>query len=244
VISETTPDATPRLLVSVRSAAEVGSAVCGGADIIDVKDPHAGSLGRAAPRVLNAVAETLRQQAAATPLSAALGELCDWTGDPPALPSAVRWVKLGLAGCAQDTTWRTRWQTIRQQVMEAHPQVGWIAVAYADHTLAGAPEPREVLQAAIETRCAGVLIDTFTKRDRRLFDWMPPPVLAEWLNLARRHEILTAVAGSLHRDDLHWLRPLRPGIVAIRGAACPAGQRTAEIDATEVERFRQALRSV
>ena len=34
-----------RLLVSVRSAAEVGPALAGGADIIDAKEPGRGSLG-------------------------------------------------------------------------------------------------------------------------------------------------------------------------------------------------------
>ena len=38
---------TPGLLVSVRSAAEALSALAGGADVIDVKEPNRGSLGAA-----------------------------------------------------------------------------------------------------------------------------------------------------------------------------------------------------
>ena len=38
-----------RLLVSVRSAAEVRPALAGGADIIDAKEPSLGSLGRGEP---------------------------------------------------------------------------------------------------------------------------------------------------------------------------------------------------
>ena len=45
-----------RLLVSVRSAAEVGAAVAGGADIVDAKEPATGSLGAVSRRVLREIA--------------------------------------------------------------------------------------------------------------------------------------------------------------------------------------------
>ena len=44
-----------QLLISVVGVAEVGAAVSGGADIVDVKNPHEGSLGAAAPHVVRAV---------------------------------------------------------------------------------------------------------------------------------------------------------------------------------------------
>ena len=44
----------PSLLVSVRCADEVASAVSGGAEIIDVKDPSQGSLGMASPETVAA----------------------------------------------------------------------------------------------------------------------------------------------------------------------------------------------
>ena len=44
-----------RLLVSVRSAAEAEAALLGGADVIDVKEPDRGPLGRADDAVIAAV---------------------------------------------------------------------------------------------------------------------------------------------------------------------------------------------
>ena len=65
-----------QLLVSVRNVDEAISAVEGGADIIDVKDPDRGSLGSAAPEVILAVAHAVsRIYGAKPPLSLALGEL-------------------------------------------------------------------------------------------------------------------------------------------------------------------------
>ena len=61
-----------KLLVSVRSANEAEAALDGGADLIDVKEPHHGALGRTSVKVLREIAVAV---AGRTPLSAALGEL-------------------------------------------------------------------------------------------------------------------------------------------------------------------------
>jgi uncharacterized protein (UPF0264 family) len=240
------PITVPRLLVSVRHVAEVSSALLGGTDIFDVKNPAVGSLGRALPNVIKDIAAALERSLPQTPLSVALGELTEWDAAAAAsLPANVCWVKLGLAGCADLPNWLSRWQQCRRQMdTTAGRPLGWIAVAYADHRAANSPTPQDVLAAAIETRCTGVLIDTFTKQGRRLGDWIAPPELAEWLTTARQHGLTTAVAGSLHRDDLSWLSPLQPDIVAIRSAACVGGQRAAAIDAEAIVSFRHALHSV
>lgn len=73
------PEPHCRLLVSVRSAAEAEAALAGGADLIDIKEPTRGSLGRADDRV---IADILRQVAGRRPVSAALGELWDARHSP------------------------------------------------------------------------------------------------------------------------------------------------------------------
>ena len=60
-----------RLLVSVRTAAEVAAGAGGGADIIDAKEPAAGSLGAVTPDVLREIAALVP---AGVPLSVALGD--------------------------------------------------------------------------------------------------------------------------------------------------------------------------
>ncbi|MGH8059229.1 MAG: (5-formylfuran-3-yl)methyl phosphate synthase, partial [Candidatus Entotheonellia bacterium] len=46
----------PRLLASVRDAAEARAALQGGADVLDAKEPSAGPLGACTPAVLHAIA--------------------------------------------------------------------------------------------------------------------------------------------------------------------------------------------
>jgi (5-formylfuran-3-yl)methyl phosphate synthase len=61
-----------RLLVSVRSASEVGAALAGGADIIDAKEPRHGSLGAVSRRTLASITAVVPPEC---PLSIALGDL-------------------------------------------------------------------------------------------------------------------------------------------------------------------------
>ncbi|MFN5908775.1 MAG: (5-formylfuran-3-yl)methyl phosphate synthase, partial [Planctomyces sp.] len=77
---------TVRLLVSVRSPDEAVVAAAGGADIIDVKEPHHGSLGRPSARTAGDIRTRLTEHCGAQvspPLSCALGELLEWPQDLP-----------------------------------------------------------------------------------------------------------------------------------------------------------------
>src|SRR5436853_4004631 len=61
---------TPQLLVSVRDVAEAMSARAGGADVIDIKEPKRGPLGRADDAVVSAVRNAVGHDCL---VSAALG---------------------------------------------------------------------------------------------------------------------------------------------------------------------------
>ena len=85
------------LLVSVRSAAEAVVALEAGTDLLDVKEPARGPLGRADPEVM---AEVARCAGGSVPVSVALGELRD-ADEVPRLPQSIAYAKLGLAGCGR-----------------------------------------------------------------------------------------------------------------------------------------------
>ena len=93
-----------QLLVSVRDAAEARGALAGGADIVDVKEPSRGALGRADAAVWAEIAAVCRAASPSprTAMSVALGEATEHTGSAavPVVPAGVRWAKLGLAGLA------------------------------------------------------------------------------------------------------------------------------------------------
>src|SRR5205823_7974852 len=113
------------LLVSVRSVPEAEAALAGGAQLIDVKEPARGSLGRADAATVAAV---VRQVAGRRPVSAAGGELLE----PPASlnTSGVSYVKWGLSGCRSLADWRARLQAAAGDLHGSGCHA--VAVAYAD----------------------------------------------------------------------------------------------------------------
>jgi len=219
-----------KLLVSVRNAAEARAALCGGADIIDVKEPARGAMGRPDAEALSAVLDAVGKQ---RPISVALGELAEEA--LPLTDPRIRWQKLALAGLA-GTDWRKR----VREVAGSCPDSGLILVAYADASRAGAPDWAEVLDEVCRQPCAGLLIDTWGKDGRGLFEWLDETSLREAIAACRNAGRIIALAGGLTWKGVARAAVLAPDIVAVRGAACVAGSRTAAVGVQAVRRLRRA----
>ena len=228
----------PRLLVSVRSAAEATSAIAGGADWIDLKEPRAGSLGAVDLVVARSVIEAVAGRAL---VSAALGELIDWPTSPArsllTVPE-ISVVKLGLSGCALRSDYVERWQKAAREVAVAGKQL--VAVVYADAKQSQSPAPREVICQAIAASLGYVLVDTFDKQAGSLLTHLPVPKLAEILNLASKGELQKVVAGGISTTMLAHLPERLVDVVAVRGAVCVLG-RSSEVQQVLVEQFRAAM---
>jgi hypothetical protein len=186
---------TTSLLVSVRTASEAALACLWGADLIDVKEPSRGSLGRPQDAVIRSV---LNQIAGKQPVSAAQGELRD---DAP-LPwdwEALSFVKWGLSGCA-DKDWRT---VLLRRAERLGSRV--VLVAYADADRALSPLTDEVMSFARAKPWPDpvVLMDTFDKaptecgRRRTLLDCVALDDIRSWCASCRAAGVRIALAGSL-----------------------------------------------
>lgn len=233
----------PRLLVSVRSAAEAAAALQGGADVLDVKAPERGSLGRPPRQVVRAVLAVRDVLAPHVPVSIALGELAEWTDAAAVaewLPPGIGFAKVGLAG-QRDRDWTTAWQALREA---APAHVAWVAVAYADVRAAAAPDIADVIAAAVRTHFAGVLVDTYSKREGRLLDHLAPAALGRHARGVHSAGLFWAVAGRLSLADLPRLSPHPVDVVAVRSAVCIGEDRREGVEAARVARFRTALQSL
>ena len=219
----------PSLLVSVRCADEVASAVSGGAEIIDVKDPSQGSLGMASP-------ETLAACSAAVPdcfiWTLAGGELLERDGDgnfaaqrtndPLAqlkrMPYAV---KFGLSLC-YDTEWI---KTFEDVAATLPVNVRAIPVAYADWQAAGSPSVPVVLEAAVQQGWSTVLVDTFDKAGSgSLLDLVSIKMIQGWILHASRYGVDVVLAGRLSVQDVPKVSACDPLAVAVRSAVCVGGR--------------------
>ncbi|HLW68021.1 MAG TPA: (5-formylfuran-3-yl)methyl phosphate synthase, partial [Gemmataceae bacterium] len=211
------------LLVSVRSAEEVEAALAGGADLIDVKDPERGSLGKADDDVIAAV---VRQVADRCPVSAAMGELTEWMekADWPAICEGLSWVKFGLAGCRSRPEWQDRLRDLRRGV-EASSSCRLVVAAYADWRRASAPATEEIVSYALIERSSALLIDTWGKDGSTLLEWMRMSDLLNICNHFRQAGIPIALSGALGRWQIRELRQAQPTWFAVRGNACSGSVR-------------------
>jgi len=223
------------LLVSVRSGVEARSAIAGGAQLIDIKEPRHGSLGAASAAQWHEVIQAAGGQ---VPLSVALGELID-----PALPArlasvpAVAFAKIGLAGCRDRPDWIPRW---RRAIERLPSGTAAVAVTYADAIAAQTPDPDAIRHHACELGCRAMLWDTFLKTSGGLLARLPLERLSVQVAAAREQGMLIVLAGSLTWRDLPALEHLNPDWIAVRGAVC-ATSRTGHVEQQLVECMASAL---
>ncbi len=219
-----------KLLASVRSPVEALAAIAGGADIIDLKEPEAGALGRLPEGVLRAA---LAAVAGRRPTSATIGDL---PLAPAPILAAVRAmaetgvdiVKLGIF--AGDAT-----ATLAALGAAAREGIRLVAVCFADR------QPDfDLIHRCADAGFYGVMLDTADKRAGSLTRHLPPESLARFLALARERRLLAGLAGSLAAADLPTLLPLAPDFLGFR-SALTSGGRAAPLDAAAVARLRAAL---
>jgi (5-formylfuran-3-yl)methyl phosphate synthase len=233
-----------QLLVSVRSAAEVGPALSGGADIIDAKEPSRGSLGSVSPATLR---EILALVPAECPFSLALGDLTSpeevmalmASLELPVRP-APTYLKLGFAGVHSPEMVTRILATAVAGVAKKGSVALVVAVAYADAARAETLAPELISSRARDAGAAGVLLDTHRKDGIGLLGWLAPPELASWVASVRREGLLTALAGALTLEDMNTVCQAGADVVGVRGAACEGG-REGRITATRVQALRQWL---
>jgi len=232
-----------QLLVSVRSADEVGSALAGGADIIDAKEPSRGSLGPVDPFVLRAISAVVPP---GVPLSVALGDFEDGAAAADAIgaldltprPAGV-FAKLGLRGVrASDAATLFRAAVKTARTTACRPRV--VAVIYADQMAGEGPSPREMVRLAAQVGADAVLLDTRGKDGGDLFTFMAVGEVKAWVGSARAAGLIAAVAGSLRMESLAPIGEIGPSVVGVRGAVC-AGGRGGTVDVEKVRALRRVL---
>lgn len=228
-------DGTCRLLISVRDRQEAKLALRAGVDLIDIKEPRAGSLGAASPSTIREVFSCAGDR---VPLSVALGELMD-PRPLVGLPAGTScYVKLGLAGCSKDRDWHLHW---RERIEQLPSGVRPVAVVYADWRAAGAPPPGEVLEHVQPLGCRAVLVDTFGKsRGNLLMHWSLEQI-ADFVTRVHRLSLPAVVAGSLQASLTREVVCLGADCIAFRGAACRGG-RSGPLDQDLLVQLVQSVR--
>ncbi len=218
---------TPMLLISVQNFAELRMCHDLGVRWIDLKDPNAGSLGCPDPACIAEVLQdsiTLGLRPAS--LSLALGELRELAiHEYRPMIQPFDFLKVGTSGIRDDEI--ARLATAAIQGLDTPSRL--ILAHYADHHLANSPEFDPILECAIGLKCRYLLIDTYSKRSGKLLDWYSLEQLAKIVERVHAVGMRISLAGSLRLQDLPRIAEIGPDVIAVRGAACHAGQRWNEL---------------
>jgi (5-formylfuran-3-yl)methyl phosphate synthase len=216
------------LLISVRDADEAATALAGGGDLVDIKEPGRGALGAASPSVWRDVLAVCQGQ---VPTSVALGELLE---DPDLgdgeLLAGFQFAKLGLAGCGEQHWWYQRWTAV---LRDLPPSVAPVAVVYADWTGCQAPPPLDIIHRAAQVPCRAVLFDTYSKADGNLWSHLSVRELTPLISRIRATGLQVVLGGSLSGESAALACGLDPDYIAVRGAAC-RGSRNGPVDLDRV----------
>ena len=219
-----------RLMISVRDEVEAATAVAGGADIIDIKNPNEGSLGAQPPHVIRAIVNAVPP---AIPVSASIG-------DVPNLPGTVALAGLGAALCGVRFVKVGLLGAIQRALAHATGTVGLVACAYADAALVGSLDPL-LLPDAAAPFADGCLIDTAVKDGTHLFQCLPDDAIALFTKRCRDRGLFSALAGCLTQDHLSRAQALGADIVGVRTAACAGDTRGGMISLEKVKALKTRL---
>ncbi|MBY0588893.1 (5-formylfuran-3-yl)methyl phosphate synthase [bacterium] len=227
-----------RLLVSVRDVAEATAAHQGGADIIDIKEPSAGSLGMASPETMLAIRRSLPASAFVT---AALGELMETETPSAEVLASLAGLWLVKAGTSHVENRIDAFDRFYRWSEQLGPNLPLIPAVYADGARCGGIHWETGLEWARKVQSPALLIDTYFKDGRRLSDWLNEREQEAIADACREAGLLLAWAGSLSTEDLTSPSRRTGDILAVRGAACLDGIRTKGICSNRVRALADLL---
>jgi dihydroneopterin aldolase len=218
-------------LASVNGPEEAEVALANGADIIDLKDARRGALGALPPDVVRAAVAAV---AGRRPVSAVTGDLpmepdVVLAAAVPMAETGVDYIKVGLfPGPKREDCIRALATLARRSKI--------VGVMFADRGADAA-----LLRLMAESGFAGVMLDTAAKGSGRLIDHMEVAGLRDFVVAARRHDLMTGLAGSLETPDIPRLLMLEPDFLGFRGALCGRQDRAADIDPQAVGLVRALI---
>ena len=234
-----------KVLISPKDEFEAKAAVNGGADIIDVKNPDEGSLGANFPWVIRQVRSLVPHS---IEVSATIGDFPHLPGSASlaalgAAVSGANYVKVGLKGSKTRDEAIFLMQHVTRTVKEYDVKKKVVLAGYADYHRAATLDPFLLPEVARSAGCDVVMVDTFIKDGKSLFDFMDEASCKRFIDEGHIQDLDVALAGSIKLPEIPVLKRIGADIIGIRGAACSHGDRlTGTIQAENVRALMDLAR--
>ncbi|MDZ4099492.1 MAG: (5-formylfuran-3-yl)methyl phosphate synthase [Methylophilaceae bacterium] len=220
------------LLVSVANISEAKIAIDAGVDILDMKNPAEGALGRLKLQTITEITAICRGKCTT---SATIGDLPMQaellaSETEKVIETGVDIVKVGFFGIDQHEACAT---AIGQA---ARDRVKLIAVMMADQS------PNFSLISILKAAgFYGVMLDTANKDGQCLLDHQSMKELNTFCRMAEAYEMVTGLAGSLSASHIQELVSIGPDYLGFRGAVCHQSSRDADLEQGRVSLIKELL---
>ncbi|RZN35691.1 MAG: (5-formylfuran-3-yl)methyl phosphate synthase [Methanophagales archaeon ANME-1-THS] len=235
-----------KLLVSPRDIEEAKAVIDGNADIIDVKNPHEGSLGANFPWIIKSIRALVeKERGERVKISAAIGDF-DYKPGTAALAAlgaasaGAEYIKVGLfkiktSGEAIDVL-----RGVVKAVKDFEPTKKVVAAFYSDYKRIQSISPFEIAEIGREVDIDVAMVDTGIKDGRTTLEFLTEEELMTFISDSRALGLETALAGSLTFADLPAIKAINPDILGVRGMVC-GGNRTDRVRAELVRELKRMV---
>jgi len=220
-----------RMLASVNSVQEALEVLAAQADIIDLKQPAQGALGALPVALVKEIVNAVNGQ---RPVSATIGDL---PMQPDLIFNAVNemantgvdYIKIGFFPGGD-------WLGCIEKLATLTAAYALIAVLFADN------QPDFALVQTLKAAgFAGVMLDTMHKSNGSLTHVMNAAKLTQFISLAKEHDLLCGLAGSLKLAEIPNLLTYHADYLGFRGALCDQQNRTAALSPSATRAIRLAI---
>lgn len=230
-----------RMLASVRDRDEALFAARLGADVIDLKEPRAGTLGAVPFATQREIVAAL--QSYGKPVSATVGDLpCDAPTLHDAIEytaaSGVDFVKFGIFAAGREAARELRALDRLRRAAQVRSRI--VAVLLADRLADGDAAIALARDALGVSGMAGVMLDTVGKTAGSLPDAMSIAALARFVAAVQAAGGFAGLAGSLRHENVLPLAATGADLLGFRGALC-GGDRTGGLDRTAFQCVRDQV---
>jgi len=215
-----------KLLVSPKTLEEANVVVkYEEVDFIDCKNPSEGSLGANFPWIIKQM-KSLIQFSGSQLLSATIGDFPNLPGTASlaALGAAVAGadiIKIGLKGPTTENECIFLMNKVVKAVKDYNKNIKVVAAGYADKIrMESSPDFLSLPVIAAKSGADIVMLDTYVKDGKGLFDFLTIDQLKLFRNKAKDFNLDVALAGNLRKESLPKIKEILPDIIGVRSLVC------------------------
>lgn len=214
-----------KLLVSPRDLKEAVVAIKSKVDYVDCKNPDEGSLGANFPWIIKEMKNLIPPNSPQL-LSATIGDFPYLPGSASlaALGAAVSGadiIKVGLKGPKNLDEGINLMQKVVKTVKHYNNNIKIVTAGYADKKrMDSSPDFLDLPKIAADSGSEIVMLDTYIKDDKGLFDFLSVKQLLQFKNLAKDLNLEVALAGNLRKDSIPKINEISPDLIGVRSVVC------------------------